>query len=389
MYEQTVIFSIFLIFSGAAVLATAFLYLRQAIIVAYILVGMLLGPVGIGLVPDSGWIEEVSSIGMIFLLYLLGLNMEPRQLLRMFGESFDVTLVSSFLFLAIGFLTGVFWGLPWREALIVGACMMFSSTIIGLKLLPTTTLHHQRTGQMIISILLLQDLIAIVVLLMVNGPSTGYDPLIGVLRQIIALPLLIVIAMVLEKKIMEPLIARFDGIHEYLFLLVVAWCLMLAELSSLMGLSHEIGAFIAGVALASCPIANFIADNLRPLRDFFLVIFFFSIGAGFDLSMVKTVWLPACLLALSLVIVKPYVFKWLFVRAGERKRQSLEVGVRLGQTSEFSLLIAMVALNNGLLGQDGSFLIQLTTLITLIFSCFLIVRRYPSPIATRESLRRD
>ena len=389
MNEHTIIFSIFLIFSGAAVLATAFLYLRQAIIVAYILIGMFLGPVGLGLVPGGGWTDEVSSIGMIFLLYLLGLNMEPRQLLRMFGESFDVTLVSSFLFLCIGFVTSILWGLVWREALIVGACMMFSSTIIGLKLLPTTTLHHQHTGQMVISILLLQDLIAIVVLLLVNGPSTGQEPLVGVARQILALPLLVASAMILEKKIMEPLITRFDGIHEYLFLLVIAWCLALAELSALMGLSREIGAFVAGVTLASCPIANFIADNLRPLRDFFLVIFFFSIGAGFDLSMIKTVWLPASFLALALIVIKPYVFKWLFVRAGERRRQSLEVGVRLGQTSEFSLLIAVVALNNGLLDENGSFLIQLTTLITLVISSFLIVRRYPSPIATRASLRRD
>ena len=224
MNEQAIIFSIFLIFSGAAILATAFLYLRQAIIVAYILVGMFLGPVGIGLVPSDGWTEEVSSIGMIFLLYLLGLNMEPRQLLRMFGESFDVTLVSSFLFLVIGFVNSMFWGLAWRESLIVGACMMFSSTIIGLKLLPTTILHHRRTGQMVISILLLQDLIAIVVLLLVNGPSTGQEPLVGVARQIIALPLLVASAMILEKKIMEPLITRFVGIHEYLFLLGIAWC---------------------------------------------------------------------------------------------------------------------------------------------------------------------
>ena len=191
------------------------------------------------------------------------------------------------------------------------------------------------------------------------------------------------------KYLIEPLIARFDQIHEYIFLLVIGWCLAVAECAARMGLSHEIGAFIAGVALASCPVSMFIADSLRPLRDFFLILFFFSLGAGFDPAMLDHALLPALLLAVLLLTLKPYVFQWLFVSAGERHRQSLEVGVRLGQVSEFSLLIAVIALNTGALSVSAAALVQLTTLITFVVSSYLIVVRYPTPIAVRDSLRRD
>lgn len=389
MAEHGVIFSIFLIFAGAAALATVALFARQAMIVAYILVGVILGPAGLGLVHDQVWIEDVANIGIMFLLYLLGLNMEPQQLWRMLGEALGVTLISSAVFCAIGVAVAALWGFPWQEALLIGACMMFSSTIIGLKLLPTTSLHHQHKGQMMISVLLLQDLIAIVVLLIVHGYSRGQDPLTGIVQQMVALPALVVIALTLEKFLIEPLIRRFDQIHEYIFLLVIGWCLAIAEAAVALGLSHEIGAFIAGIALASCPVSVFIADSLRPLRDFFLVLFFFSLGAGFDIVMIEHSVVPAVVLAAVLLLVKPYTFRWLFIRAGERARQSLEVGVRLGQVSEFSLMVVVVALNSGLLSDRGGYLVQLTTLLTFIFSSYLIVMRYPTPIAVRDSLRRD
>ena len=389
MTEHNVIFSIFLIFSGAAVLATLALYARQAMIVAYILVGVLLGPAGFGLVDDQSWVDEVSNIGIMFLLYLLGLNMEPQQLWKMLGEALGVTLISCLVFCALGTAIAAGWGLGLAESLLVGACMMFSSTIIGLKLLPTTTLHQKHTGQMMISVLLLQDLIAILVLLVVQGYGSGEDPLISIAREVVALPVLIAIAFLLEKLLIEKLIARFDQIQEYVFLLVIGWCLAVAEFAAWLGLSHEIGAFIAGVTLASCPVSMFIADSLRPLRDFFLVLFFFSFGAAFEIAMIEQALIPSLVLALAVLALKPYVFRQLFVRAGERRRQSTEVGVRLGQVSEFSLLVAVIALNTGILSMRAGYLVQLTTLITFILSSYIIVLSYPTPIAVRDSLRRD
>lgn len=389
MHSSQVIFSIFLIFAGAAVFATIALYARQAMIVAYIVLGLIIGPWGLGLIDDASWIEDVSEIGIMFLLYLLGLNMLPQQLWRMLGEALSVTILSCAAFTAIGIGIAFAFGFQWHEALLIGGSMMFSSTIIGLKLLPTTALHHQHTGQVIISILLLQDLIAIVILLVLQGFALGDNPFYGVVREMLALPLLIVVAYILERWVIEPLIRRFDQIQEYIFLLVIAWCLTIAQLAVALGLSQEIGAFIAGVTLASCPVSMFIADSLRPLRDFFLVLFFFSLGAGFDPSMFSQVIVPAGSLALVMLLVKPRVFQLLLVRAGERRRLSGEIGARLGQVSEFSLLIAVLAFESGFLGERASYVIQLSTLLTFMISSYWIVMHHPTPIAVRDSLRRD
>lgn len=389
MHSSSVIFAIFAIFVGAATLATIALYARQAMIVAYILLGLILGPFGGGLITDAGWVEDVSEIGIMFLLYLLGLNMLPQQLWRMLGEALSVTLVSCTVFTAIGIAIAFAFGFAWHEALLIGGTMMFSSTIIGLKLLPTTALHHQHTGQVIISILLLQDLLAILVLLIIQGYSLGENPVYGVAREILALPVLVVLALALERWLIEPLLRRFDQIQEYIFLVVIAWCLGIAQLAAAMGLSHEIGAFVAGVTLASCPVSMFIADSLRPLRDFFLILFFFSLGAGFDPAMVVHVLVPGVLLAVSLLLAKPFVFRYLLIRAGERKPLSAEIGVRLGQVSEFSLLIAVLVFESGFIGERASYVIQFATLLTFVVSSYWIVLRYPTPIAVSDRLRRD
>ncbi|MEM7542931.1 MAG: cation:proton antiporter [Pseudomonadota bacterium] len=389
MAESTAVFAIFLIFTGAAVLATFALMARQAMIVAYIVVGFLLGPAGFGWVHDEGWLAEVSSIGIMFLLYLLGLNMLPSRLWQMLSEALGVTLISCLAFAVVGAVIAAIFGFGLTEALLIGGCTMFSSTIIGLKLLPTTTLHHKHTGQMMISVLLLQDLIAIIFLLVVQGYGEGSSPLSGIAREMVALPVVVGVALVAEKYVMEPLIARFDQIHEYVFLLVIAWCLAIAEGASALGLSHEIGAFIAGVALADCPVSAFISESLKPLRDFFLVLFFFSLGASFDTGYLLPTIMPAIALSVGLMLAKPFVFQWLFVHAGERRRQSFEVGVRLGQLSEFSLLIAFLAMQTGLFATRSAYVVQLAVMITFVVSSYLIVMRYPTPIAVRDSLRRD
>jgi Kef-type K+ transport system membrane component KefB len=255
--------------------------------------------------------------------------------------------------------------------------------------LPTTILHHQRTGEVIISILLLQDLIAIVLLLMVQGGSQGTASLFDILRPIIALPVLILFAWLFQRYVLIRLIRRFDKIHEYIFLMTLGWCLGMAELATALGLSTEIGAFIAGVLLASSPIALFIAERLKPLRDFFLVLFFFSLGAGFDLGLIDDLLLPALLLAGVLLVLKPPLFRYLLRQTGESPGRSGEVGFRLGQMSEFSLLLAVLAFEQGVIGAEASYLIQLATLLTFLVSSYIVVRRFPTPIAVSDELRQD
>lgn len=389
MHDDSLVYTIFLIFSGAAVVATLALYARQALLIAYILLGVLLGPSVAGLVSDPDLIQDIAHVGIIFLLFLMGLELNPKELLHLLGKTTSVTLVSSVLFWGAGAAVALLAGFDLRESSLVGAAMLFSSTIIGLKLLPTTVLHHQRTGEIIISILLLQDLIAILLLLVIEGSGGQSQALIEVIKPVLALPLLTAAAAFVVRYLLLRFLRTFDTIHEYIFLLSIGWCLGMAEAAEALGLSSEIGAFIAGITLATNPIALYMAENLKPLRDFFLVMFFFSLGAGFDLSMIGAVILPAAALVVLMMLVKPVVYYQLLKRSGESPQRSREIGVRLAQMSEFSLLIAVLATEKGLLSVPAGYLIQLATVLSFLGSTYLVVMRYPTPIALSDRLRRD
>jgi Kef-type K+ transport system membrane component KefB len=280
-------------------------------------------------------------------------------------------------------------GLSKTDCLLIGMATTLSSTIIGLKLLPTTMLHHRHTGEVIISILLLQDLIAIAILLVLNTLTGDTVPWIRAMTEIVGLPLLFGAGLLIERYLLRPLFLRFDKIGEYVFLLTLGWCLGFAQLAQSMGLSYEIGAFIGGITLANSPIAPFIAESLRPLRDFFLVMFFFALGAGFDIASASDVWMGAVVLAVAVMVVKPLTYRLLFKRYGESTLLAGEAGVRLGQMSEFSLLIVAVAAQASTISSQAATLVQVATLITFVLSSAFVVMRYPTPIALSERLRRD
>ena len=389
MHNHSIVFSIFLIFGGAALLATVALYLRQAMIIAYLAVGALLGPWGLGLVTDAGLIQDIARIGIIFLLFLLGLNLPPQKLFQLIRETTHVTIVCTLIFGGIGAAIGMAFGLTLVDAIVVGVCASFSSTIVGLKLLPTTILHHRHTGEVIVSVLLLQDLIAIVTMLVMHGYGEGQVSALAIGKLLLAIPILGLVAWFGHKYVVLKLFLKFDRIQEYVFLLTMGWCLGLAQMAESMGLSYEIGAFTAGVAIATSPMALHIAESFKPIRDFFLVMFFFGLGAGFDLSAASEVVLPAVLIAGSLLVVKPVVFRYLLVKQSESEKLAWETGVRLGQLSEFSLLIVFVARQNQIISTDTFYIVQLATIITFIVSVYWIVARYPTPIALNDALRRD
>ena len=389
MSSDPFLFSFFLIFACAGILATLALFTRQPLIVMYILTGMILGPSGTALIDNPELISSIAKFGIIFLLFLLGLDMQPGKLIKTLRSALLVGVSSSVVFFAVGFLIASAFGYSMTETIIIGIAMMFSSTIIGIKLLPTTVLHHRHTGELMISLLLIQDLIAIIVLLVITGGLLEFDGAAKIARVLISLPLLLLFSWLFVKYVLLPLLEKFDAFHEYIFLVAIAWCLGLAELSELAGLSLEIGAFVAGVTIATSPIALYIADHLKPLRDFFLVLFFFSIGAGFHMNLLAEVIVPAVALAIVILALKPITFKFMLRRMSETSALGWETGFRLGQISEFSLLIAFVATAQNLISQEASHLIQATAILTFLASSYLVVFRYPTPIAVDDRLRRD
>ncbi len=388
MDSQSIVTSFFLIFSGAAVLASIVLYTRQPLLVAYIALGAILGPYGLHLVTDAHLLSEISEIGIIFLLFLLGLDMQPRSLAQMLKKATLVALASSLIFAVCGYSVAILFGYTQTESLIIGVAMVFSSTIIGIKLLPTTVLHHRHTGELVVGLLLLQDLIAIIVLLMLGGKESE-SPLQQFLQTLVTLPLLVFSAFIIVKYVIVKLLQHFDRFHEYIFLLAIGWCLGVAQLAEFFGLSHEIGAFIAGISIATSPISQYIAVSLKPLRDFFLILFFFSLGASFNLGLLSEVIITSTILAACMLAIKPVTFRYLLSFIKEPVDQAWEVGFRLGQISEFSLLIAFLATSTGIIGTNASHVIQATAIITFILNSYIVIFRYPSPIAISDKLRRD
>jgi Kef-type K+ transport system membrane component KefB len=387
--DHTIVFSLFLIFTGAAVLATLALFARQALIIGYIVLGALLGPWGLGWVGDTNLIANLAEIGIIFLLFLLGLNLPPQKLWLLLRQTTVATLVTSLAFGLAGAGIAAGFGFTPRECTLVGVAAMFSSTIVALKLLPTTVLHHRHMGEVIISVLLLQDLVAIVALLVLQGLGSGDLGWASFGTLALALPLLLVVTFLAERYLLMPLFHRFDRVQEYVFLLTLAWCLGIAQLAKGMGLSYEIGGFVAGVIVATSPIALFIAESLKPLRDFFLVMFFFAVGASLDLEVASRVLLPAAALGVAMLLLKPLVFRFALGGLAGSTQRAWETGWRLGQMSEFSLLITFLALQSALVGEEAAIVIQLATVLTFIGSSTVVVLRFPTPVAVSDRLRRD
>ncbi len=389
MAEHTLFQSFFLIFSGAAIVASLALFGRQPLLVAYIALGILLGPSGLAVVDNVQLLADMSHVGIIFLLFLLGLDMQPRALMSVLRKATFVGLVSCAVFLGLGFGIGQLFGFTDTESWVIGMAMMFSSTIIGIKLLPTTVLHHKHLGELMVGLLLFQDFVAIACLMILLSGSTGEVDLAQLGLSFAALPLLVLFAWAVVKYLLMPLFTRFDRFHEYVFLLALGWCMGLAELAQTLGLSQEIGAFIAGITLATSPISQYIALSLKPLRDFFLILFFFSLGAQFKLSMVPQIALPSLLTAAAVLLIKPVVFRYLLGNQSEHTVLAWDIGFRLGQISEFSLLIAFLAFNQQLIGSGASHLIQATAILTFLVSSYIVVLNFPNPIAIKDELRRD
>jgi Kef-type K+ transport system membrane component KefB len=385
---DNIILELALIFAGASILATIFLYLKQPIILAYIFLGMLAGPWGIGLFEDPSHIEHISHLGIILLMFLIGLNLHPQKLSALLKRSTPVTLATCLVFSLPAMLIARLFHFSWSESLIVGLSLMFSSTVVCVKLVPTSSLHHKHIGEIIISILLLQDIIAVgLILFLQDGTETNIY--IRGLFLVVKTLLFSVCTYLLVRYVILALFRRFDKIQDYIFVMSIGWCLLCAKAASYLGLSYEIGAFVGGIMLATSPISLFISEGLKPIREFFLILFFFSIGAQFDFLVTKQVVVPGLILAGIILVMKPPVFIVAFRLAGESAGLAKELGIRLGQASEFSLLVAYAAFTAGKIEARTSYLIQLATISTFIISTYFVVYKYPTPISVSTSKRQD
>lgn len=384
---DSIIIELAVIYVGVAIIATIFLYLRQPVIISYITLGVIIGPYGLQMITHIESLENISHLGTIFLMFLIGINLHPQKLFRLLKKTVLLTIITSILFFVIISASAYIYGFSKFESMVIGIALIFSSTIVSIKLLPTIDLHNKRIGEIMISILLMQDIIAIITILLLTGDYSGNS--FGFIFVLLKLIGLTTVAIILVKYPINYIIRKFDSIQEYLFILTIGWCFLIAGAGKLLGLSYEMGAFLAGSAFAMSPISTYMSEKLKSLREFFLILFFFALGAQFNILLAKEVFIIASIITFIIIVAKSLIYKFAFTKSGENPKISTELGMRLAQASEFSLLIAFALFSAGKISEKASTLIQLSVILTFSISTVLVVNKYFTPISTNPKKRRD
>lgn len=365
---------------GASLLAYLSVLVRLPVVLAYLLCGIIAGPWGLELVEKVNFLDQVSELGIALLLFLAGVELHPRRFGEILTKTAFVTVFSCFLTAGTLYWMTQLLGMDVKSGIFTAFALMFSSTILGIKLIPTTALHHQYLGAYCIAILILQDILAvgsIMVLNSLNSPS--YWTYFAMLFKGV---FLLFLAFSAEKYVLRTIMKQCEPIGETLYLFPLAWCLGISVIAGFLGFSHEIGAFIAGMALTRSPISQFLMEKLKLLRDFFLLFFFFCLGAHLNLKSLPEIAVPAFILCLMVVLFKVFFFYSGMRFVKENSSFSLQAAVRLSQASEFSIIMSMIGKNLNVIPLETAQLIQFTTILTFVFSSYLVSNFYRTPWST-------
>lgn len=372
--------SIFFEISGIIIVSTALALiaklLKQPVILAYIIAGIILGPLGLDIIHSTELIDAVGTFGVAFLLFLIGIELD----LNRFKELNRVALLSGFgqiIFTGIvSYIICWLLGFELLEAWFISVALTLSSTIIIVKLLSEKRHMQSLYGRITIAILIIQDFVAVFALLLLESFgenfSTGGIPwdTIGIL--LLKTLLLGALALVLAKYVFRNIFKFIGHSKELLFLWSIAWCLLFAALAIAMNFSIAIGVFFAGIALASLEYNFEIAARIRPLRDFFIVFFFAYLGSQLLITIDTQLLLATIILSLFVLIGNPIIVYLLLTIGGHRRRTALFTGLAIGQISEFSFIIANSGLQQGHLDHRIVSMIALIGLITMTCSTYFI-----------------
>jgi Kef-type K+ transport system membrane component KefB/Trk K+ transport system NAD-binding subunit len=365
------------VFSGLSLIivigaAVAFIMrlIGQPLIIGHIITGIIVGPAVLHLIKSPDALALFSDLGIALLLFIIGLGLNP-QIIREVGKTATyVALFQVGAVIALGWTIGTGLGLSSTSAAFLGACLSFSSTIIILKMLSDKREQGRLYGKIAISVSLVQDLIAIALVVFTSASSSQSVAIGSTISLAIKGGFLVFIIYWISNQIM-PLFHRFiSNSQEFLFLFAIAWGLGSAALFQKVGLSSEIGALLAGICLATQPYAQEIGSRLRPLRDFFVIVFFIALGANLNLEDIGSNLTIILISALVVIIAKPLISVAILGYLGYTKRTSFKASVALAQVSEFSIVLILLGKERGLI--DSS----LVTSITFIALCSIAASSY-------------
>lgn len=346
--------------------------LKQPLIVAYILTGIIVGPGVLGVAQAEDVFSALAQVGIAFLLFIVGLNLNWRNVrevgrVALMGGIAQVVLTS-----LIGFGIGQLLGMTVGTSAFVGVAFSFSSTIIIVKLLQDKEDLDRLYGRIAVGMLIVQDLIAMFLLLVVaairDGGAVSEIVTTSALKGLGVLAFLFVIS-----HVGLPRLFKFAAKSpEMLFLATLAWCFGLASALHILGFGIEIGALLAGICLAGSGFNHEIESKIRPLRDFFLVIFFIVLGTHLTLSSFSSVWIPAIIMSLYVLIGNPLIAMGIMRLLGYHPRSAFMTGTTVAQISEFSFILLTGGITVGLVSPEVLPLATLVGLITITTSSYLI-----------------
>lgn len=370
--------------SLSAVLGMLAVRLRQPLIIAYILVGILAGPAVMNLAGDHSSISLLAEIGITVLLFVVGLKLD-MHLVRTLGA---VALATGLGQLSFTILAGLalcrLLGLDWMSAGYVAVALTFSSTIIIVKLLSDKGEIDSLHGRIAMGFLIVQDIAVVLAMLVISlyQPANGKPGLspVALIGALLASALLLYL---LVRFVLPRLLASMARSPELLLLVAVAWGTLLAGAAEALGLSKELGAFIAGFCLASTPLREAIASRLSSLRDFLLLFFFLHLGIQLDFSYLHEQIGSAVLLSLFVLIGNPLIVMAIMGAMGYRKRTGFMAGLTVAQISEFSIIFVAMGISLGHVGGAALGLTTLVGIITITLSTYMIL--YSQPLFERFS----
>lgn len=358
----------------AAVLGFAAKMLRQPLMLAYLGAGVAVSYFGLLQLQDQDVFRIFSDLGIMFLLFLVGLEINYASLKIVGKPALFVGLGQVFLTLGIGYGLAQFLGFGGMASAYIATAITFSSTIIVVKLLSEKKDLNSLYGRLSISILLVQDFIVILLLVILAGLQPGERPnVLAVLMTILKGLGLFALMLWLGRKILPHIFYKISRSDELLFLVTLAWVFLVAALVSRIGFSIEIAGFLAGLALANSSEHFQIANRIRPLRDFFILIFFIILGASVMITdFTSQIW-PIIALSLFVIVGKPLIVVIIMSLMRYRKRTSILAGFAVAQISEFSLVLAALGYRLGHLDAAAVSLVTAVGIFTITSSSYLIM----------------
>lgn len=372
--EHSIFTELSLVIVIVALVSLVMKLLRQPLILGYILTGIVVGPSFLHLIHSTEAFEGFSTIGISLLLFIIGLGLNVSIIKRV-GKSVFITAGLQLLFVgAIGYFASRYlFGMSSVAAYIIGLSLFFSSTIIIVKVLTDKKEQNRLHGQIAIGVILLEDIVATIALLFVA--ASGQDQSLGVSEFALLFArgaLLIGGLIVIGRYFLPRLVRGIATSQESLFLFAIAWGFGVASLFEFAGFSIEVGSLFAGVSLASLPYAQEIESRLKPLRDFFIVLFFITLGESLEVTNLQQALWPAIILSFIVIVLKPAIVTSALGLLGYPKRVAFKTGINLSQISEFSIVLVVLAAANGMVGDHLSAIITLVAMMTITTSTYLM-----------------